>query len=216
MRHADEHPAAVRLLADGRVLPALRHALEHRPGKAPEIVLPFFGAAGAGKTRLLFSMVAQLRLWYEAGPAQRRIRGFRSPPASSTAEYILRPGSATQDPMRLPRAYIIRRAGPDPRKPGDAGSCTCSTRRVSSSTPRTHAGSAVPDKATTFILVIDPLSVEAFWDRLPPEQQAALEAVRSTAPSPDLAYQQAHQEIEAMGVQLRKVPGSPSSSAGPT
>ena len=38
-------------------------SLEHRPGKAPETVLPFFGAVGAGKTRLLFSMVAQLQLW---------------------------------------------------------------------------------------------------------------------------------------------------------
>ena len=38
-------------------------SLEHRPGNAPEIVLPFFGAAGAGKTRLLFSMVAQLQQW---------------------------------------------------------------------------------------------------------------------------------------------------------
>ena len=48
-------------------------SLEHRPGKAPEIVLPFFGAAGAGKTRLLFSMVAQLRLWSEE--AGRRLEG---------------------------------------------------------------------------------------------------------------------------------------------
>ena len=46
-------------------------SLEHRPGKAPEIVLPFFGAAGAGKTRLLFSMVAQLRLWSEEAQAAR-------------------------------------------------------------------------------------------------------------------------------------------------
>ena len=59
-------------------------------------------------------------------------------------------------------------------------------------------------KARTFILVIDPLSVAAFWDRLLPEQQAELEAARSAAPSPELAYQQTHQEIEAMGVQLRK------------
>ena len=59
-------------------------------------------------------------------------------------------------------------------------------------------------QARTFVLVIDPLSVDAFWDRLLPEQQAELKAVRSAAPSPELAYQQAHQEIEAMGVRLRK------------
>ena len=58
--------------------PLCDHALEHGPGKAPEIVLPFFGAAGAGKTRLLFSMVAQLQLWSkiptpEAGRREERL-----------------------------------------------------------------------------------------------------------------------------------------------
>src|SRR5262249_9936701 len=43
--------------------PHCGHPLEHRPGEAPEIVLPFFGATGAGKTRLLFSIVTQLQAW---------------------------------------------------------------------------------------------------------------------------------------------------------
>jgi hypothetical protein len=59
-------------------------------------------------------------------------------------------------------------------------------------------------QARTFILVIDPLSVEAFWARLPAGRRSELGPARSTAPSPDLAYQQTHQEIEAMGVPLRK------------
>jgi hypothetical protein len=59
-------------------------------------------------------------------------------------------------------------------------------------------------QARTFILVIDPLSVEAFWARLPPGRRAELGPARSTAPSPELAYQQTHQEIEAMGVPLQK------------
>ena len=70
-------------------------------------------------------------------------------------------------------------------------------------------------KAQTFVLVIDPLSVEAFWDRLLPDQQAELKAVRSAAPAPELAYQQAHQEIEAMGLRLGRR-GWRWSSAGPT
>jgi uncharacterized membrane protein YgcG len=60
-------------------------------------------------------------------------------------------------------------------------------------------------KAQTLILVIDPLSVDSFWARLPAERRAELAPVRSDAPSPDLAYQQTHQEIEAMGVHLRQV-----------
>ena len=40
-------------------------SLEYRPGKWPEMVLPFFGAVGAGKTRLLFSMATQLMMGSE-------------------------------------------------------------------------------------------------------------------------------------------------------
>ena len=52
------------------------------------------------------------------------------------------------------------------------------------------------NKARTFILVIDPLSVESFWQQLPAATQQQLGSVRSAAPSPDLAYQQTHQQIE--------------------
>jgi hypothetical protein len=58
-------------------------------------------------------------------------------------------------------------------------------------------------KARTFVLVIDPLSVDAFWSRLPEERRKAVESVRSTVRSPLVAFHQAHQSIEAMGVDLK-------------
>ena len=217
-------------------------SLEHRPGKAPEIVLPFFGAAGAGKTRLLFSMVAQLRLWSEeAGrrpeeaaegiatperpqrdtpdarrPERTRIKTIKRPREERFAAELadtatagkldnasqwLKPGHATdKTPPELPRAYVIRLS---------AGRDAWLLHMFDAAgeffyTPERTQELRYLNKANTFILVIDPLSVEAFWDRLLPDRQAELKAVRSAAPSPDLAYQQAHQEIEAMGVQLRK------------
>lgn len=236
-------------------------SLEHRPGRAPEIVLPFLGAAGAGKTRLLFSMVAQLRQWSEE--AGRRLEG--SDQGTSTAEQPdgdrpgverpgverpdenqpdaqrpgrkranrkqagmkrvggkrfvaeladtatvgklknaskwLSPGNATdKTPLELPRAYIVRLATSH-----DAWLLHMfDAAGEFFYTPERTQELRYFNKAKTFILVIDPLSVEAFWDRLLPDQQAELKAVRSAAPSPDLAYQQAHQEIEAMGVQLSK------------
>ena len=189
--------------------PRCGHSLEHRPGKAPEIVLPFFGAAGAGKTRLLFSMVTQLQLWAvgpgpEAGPHKQRLAVEFGDTATARklehASKLLSPESATdKTPVELPRAYIIRlTSGQGARllhmfdAAGELFYTAERTREL-----------RFLDKARTFILVIDPLSVEAFWNRLPPERQAGLQAVRSTAPSPDLAYQEAHQEIEAMGVRLR-------------
>ncbi len=221
-------------------------SLEHRPGKAPEIVLPFFGAAGAGKTRLLFSMVAQLRLWSEE--AGRRLEGSDQETSAAeqpdgnrpgaerpgkkradekrtgikrigeerfvaeladtaTADKLknaskwLSPGNATdKTPPELPRAYIVRLA---------TGHDAWLLHLFDAAgeffyTPERTQELRYFNQAKTFILVVDPLSVESFWDRLLPDQQAELKAVRSAAPSPDLAYQQAHQEIEAMGVQLRK------------
>src|SRR5437764_8775248 len=44
--------------------PYCGHPLEHRPGEAPETVLPFFGATGAGKTLLLFRIITLLQFGY--------------------------------------------------------------------------------------------------------------------------------------------------------
>ena len=177
-------------------------SLEHRPGQAPEIVLPFFGATGAGKTRLLFSLVTQLRLWSEeAGAFTADLADTATAGKLDNASKWLSPGSATdKTPPELPRASIIRLA---------SGRDAWLLHMFDAAgeffyTPERTQELRYLDKAQTFILVIDPLSVEACWDRLPPDKQAELGEVRSAAPSPDLAYQQAHQEIEAMGVQLRK------------
>jgi hypothetical protein len=118
-----------------------------------------------------------------------------------SAGQLLGPETATdKTPPELPQAYIIRltsRHGTRILHMFDAAGELFYT-------PERTAELRYLDKAKTFILVVDPLSVEAFWDRLPSDQQAELKPVRSAAPSPDLAYQQAHQEIEAMGVQLSK------------
>jgi hypothetical protein len=190
--------------------PYCGHVLEHRPGKAPEIVLPFFGAAGAGKTRLLFSMVAQLQLWSEkpvpeAGRREKRLAVEFGDVATrrklDNAGKFLSPENAMEKtPVELPRAYVIRlilRQGARLLHMFDAAG------ELYYSAERTQELGFL-GKARTFILVIDPLSVGAFWDRLLPEQQAELETVRSAAPSPELAYQQTYQEIETMGVQLKK------------
>jgi hypothetical protein len=187
--------------------PHCGHSLEHGPGKAPEIVLPFFGAAGAGKTRLLFSMVAQLQMWSAAEnpEAERFTIEFGDAATTSklkSAATLLSPQSAIdKTPAELPQAYIIRLIARQKTRVlhmfDAAGELFY--------TPERTQELRYLDKAETFILVIDPLSVEAFWERLLPDQQANLKAIRSAAPSAELAYQQAHQEIEAMGVQLRKV-----------
>jgi hypothetical protein len=198
--------------------PRCDHSLEHRPGHAPELVLPFFGAAGAGKTRLLFSVVTELQQWsrkQEPEAVRHRKRRWDRHEKRFAVEFgdsattrklenadkLLSPKIDTdKTPPGLPRAYVIRLVSKRRTRIlqmfDAAGELFYTSERIQEL--------GYLDKARTFILVIDPLSVEAFWDRLLPDQQAELKAVRSDAPSPELAYQQAHQEIESMGVRLRK------------
>jgi hypothetical protein len=182
--------------------PGCEKSLEHRPGEAPEIVLPFFGSTGAGKTRLLFSMVAQLQRWADEGQLKAEFADSVTTRALSVAERLLNSGSSTTGTsVELPRANVIRlivKKGIRILQMYDAAG------ERFYNTDRTQELRYL-SKAQTFILVIDPLSVESFWQQLPADRQAELSKERSAAPSPELAYQQTYQQIEAMGVKLKKV-----------
>jgi hypothetical protein len=182
--------------------PGCEGSLEHRPGEVPEIILPLFGATGAGKTRLLFSMVTQLRTWTEQGQLEAEFGDSSTARELEIADRLIRSGGSTVGTsIELPRAHVIRlklKQGVRILQLYDAAG------ERFYNTDRTQELRYL-NKARTFILVIDPLSVEGFWQQLPASTQAELGSVRSAAPSPELAYQQTHQEIEAMGVQLSKV-----------
>ncbi len=183
--------------------PGCQRSLEHRPGEVPEIVLPFFGATGAGKTRLLASMVTQFQEWTENGQLKAEFGDSSTARELEMATALVRSGASTSPtPLaELPRAHIVRltlKKGSRILQLFDAAG------ERFYNTDRTQELRYL-NKAHTFILVIDPLSVESFWQQLPASTQADLGAVKSIAPSPDLAYQQTHQQIEAMGVQLKKV-----------
>jgi Double-GTPase 2 len=183
--------------------PHCDHLLEHRPGEAPEVVLPFFGAAGAGKTRLLFSVVTQLQAWGEEGEETKLTAEFADSVTTrelAAAADILRYDRTTSATLpELPRAHVIRLI---------TGRTTRILHLFDAAGERFYTAERTRElgylgKARTFVLVIDPLSVDSFWQRLTPERQAELAPLRSAAPSPELAYQQAHQAIEGMGVNLR-------------
>ena len=178
--------------------------LEHRPGQAPETVLPLFGAVSAGKTRLLLALVTQLRLWSQGQPAPRFTVEFADAATSGKLEHaseLLSPESVTaKTPAELPRAYMVRLI---------TGSGTRVLQLFDPAGELYYTADQVQrlrflDQARTFILVIDPLAVPAFWDRLPAERRAGLEATRAAASLPDVAYQVALQRIEALRVPLRR------------
>jgi ribosomal protein S27AE len=184
--------------------PRCGQSLEHRPGQAPETVLPLFGAVSAGKTRLLFALVTQLRLWSEATPPPRFTTEFADAATTSKLEHaseLLSPESVTaKTPAELPRAYMVRLI---------TASGTRVLQMFDPAGELYYTDDQIErlrflNQARTFILVIDPLAVPAFWARLPAERRAGLEATRAAAPAPDVAYQVALQRIEALRVPLRR------------
>jgi hypothetical protein len=167
---------------------------QHHPGTDPEIVLAFFGAPGAGKTRLLSAMIMQLTNWtagkkLAAGPADKATADS----LQGTAE-LLRPDRTTPvTPPEPPRSLLIRVS---------SGKVTQNLHLFDAAgelyqdTVRTE-GLLFLGSARTFTLVINPLSVQAAWPRRlggppaePPEQ------------SPDAVYHRVLQRIEAMQVPL--------------
>jgi Double-GTPase 2 len=194
----------------------IKEPMEHRPGKAREIILPFFGEVGAGKTRLLLSLAQQFREWSEGEPANHD--GPEGPQASpeinaefadnstsralNNAARLLSPevSTAPTPPGQMPRAHIIRLKS---RHRAHLIQMFDAAGEYFRDTARTQQLRYL-DKAHTFILVIDPLSVEAFWERLLPDQQAELRPVRSNIREPDLTYHHVIEEIQDMQVPVHK------------
>jgi hypothetical protein len=171
--------------------------MEHRPGEAQEVVLPFFGAAGAGKTRLLYGIVTLLR---STPGVKAEFADSSTGTELAEVKSLLAPGQAPKKTTTaLPRGQVMRVTSH-----GDTRLLQLfdSAGELFYQSERTQELGYLT-KARTFVLVIDPLSVDYLWDSMPSQRQAELTAVRSTA-SPVLAYQQTHQQMEAMGVRLKK------------
>jgi hypothetical protein len=176
-------------------------SLEHRPGEAPEIVLPFLGAAGAGKTRLLSSMVTQLHVWTGQGQLTAEYGDSVTARKLENATEVLRAGIPTfRTPNMLPRAHVIRLTV---KKRTRVLHMFDASGELFYSTERTQELRYL-NKARTFIFVIDPLSIEAFWRQSPAATQAELSSMRSAAPPPELTYEQTLLAMGDMGVRPKK------------
>jgi hypothetical protein len=177
---------------------ACKQPLEHRPGKEREVIFPIFGAKGAGKTLLLFGIVKTLQdlvrpgIRVETGDASTasRIRDLDS----ALAEGFPVPATPAAE---LPKAYVLRlRIGRYRRIVqlfDAAGELFYDSQR---SADLVYLGAA-----NTFVMVIDPLSINDFWDRLPSAERGRLAADRSIARHPQPVYQQTADRITEMGQQ---------------
>ena len=174
---------------------ACRHPLEYRPGEAQEVILPVFGPKGAGKTMLLWGIVktlqqsvrAGIRVDYADSDTAARLRDLDAAVAAGA--------QVPATPAVPPKPYVLRlRIGRHKRLlqlPDPAGELFYDSQR---SADLLYLG-----VASTFILVIDPLSINEFWDRLSSARQDRLIAHRSAGPHPDQVYQQTAERIAQMG-----------------
>ena len=174
---------------------ACAHPLEYRPGKVQEVILPIFGPKGAGKTLLLWGIVRTLQqavrpgihVDYADSDTATRLRDLGAAIAAGS--------QVPATPAVLPKAYVLRlRIGRYHRilqLPDPAGELFYDSLR---SADLLYLGAA-----STFILVIDPLSINDFWENLPSARRDQLTAYRSAAPHPDQVYQQTADRIAQMG-----------------
>lgn len=168
---------------------------EHGPGEVPEIVLALFGAGGAGKTRLLSAMVTQLMDWATAQPQFTAEAADTSTDKSlQTARQVLISGSDPRPtPVQLPRSLVIRAGSGRIKRilhlfdaAGEQWEDLAHTDEL-----------RYLSEARTFILVIDPRPIIAFWRRAPGSAPAG-----PASRSPDDVYTRTYQRIEEMGVPL--------------
>ena len=172
------------------------HPLDYRPGEVREIILPLFGPKRAGKTVLLWGIVKTLqgsarpgvRVEYGNADTATWVSDIDNAIASDLSKV-----PATTAPR--PKAYVLRLQVGRYRRilqlPDPAGELFYDSRL---SADLLYLGAA-----STFILVIDPLSMDVFWQGRPEEWQKRPEDDRSAAHHPDQIYQRAAERIMQMG-----------------
>jgi hypothetical protein len=172
--------------------PYCDHALVDSTGTAPEIIAPLLGATGAGKTRLMLALVMALE--------QLTTVEFASPDTRVRLEELrpaLREGLSTRaTPRDLPRAYSLY------VNPGQGGKRLVHLFDVAGE--RLNRPDDVHElrylgHARAFLFVVDPLSLEPFWEQLSEMEQGRLASVRSPR-APQQIFGHVAERIEALGV----------------
>lgn len=183
--------------------PRCAQVLEHRPGEAREFVLPLFGAAGAGKTRLTHGL--HVALAYCAG---RHVRARTVAMGRETARRLRDSRPRLAPDHRVPPTPPGRRArGLTLRVEADRCALLVQLYDTAgewfNTTDRTEELTYLGE-ATTFLLVLDPLAVPTVWNALDADEQRRLAGDRSQVPDPERAYMQVrdqmHRRYRAHGV----------------
>ncbi|GAB3741190.1 TRAFAC clade GTPase domain-containing protein [Nocardiopsis nanhaiensis] len=175
--------------------PHCEQRLEHRPGESRELSLALFGGTGAGKTRLTHGFHGALEHAAGAhGGASVELAGAETQHSLSDSQDLLSPGRKVPptQPGRQARGLVLRvtaeRRTLVLQVYDTAGEWFNRSDRAEE---LTYLG-----KTTTFVLVLDPLSVPPVWNTLDPSERSRLSEERSHTPDPEQAYMQVRDEVQ--------------------
>jgi Double-GTPase 2 len=171
--------------------------LPDRSGTTRELHLPLLGATAAGKTRLMLALLLTFEQQAAEGGSfsiadddtQRRYGHLR--------QVIVDNHDTRRTTMVLPRAYTLY-----VRLPGRPERLVhlfdAAGERANESERLQELGYL--RNASSFLFVIDPLSVDGLWDSLAPHERDDLARFRLQAPPAEFVAQQVVHNLQTMGV----------------
>ncbi|ADI03648.1 hypothetical protein SBI_00527 [Streptomyces bingchenggensis BCW-1] len=169
-------------------------------GHMPELILPLIGGRAAGKTQLMAAMVKALENTAENGGPAIRLADPESTANQRVLNEVLEIQGHTRPTQKtLPRAHsFVRGSGRAERLVHVFD--TAGERFVNRE--ETDALRYIRE-ARTFVFVLDPMAVGAFWTRLDPAGPKVDRTLASTV-DPEDVFSRSVQTVRTMGTRLDK------------
>ncbi|MFE6867268.1 hypothetical protein ACFVFS_11955 [Kitasatospora sp. NPDC057692] len=175
--------------------------LSTETGRLAEHALPLIGGRAAGKTQLMAAMLAVLQRPDPDGRAHARFADEETAERYRLQREVLEirghPRSTPRAPHRAHSVLLDRDRPPRLLHLFDTAGEHFVNREDTDALRYARA-------ARTFLFVLDPLAVPAFWDLLDPGQQARLDRTLASSVQPQPVFDQAVQAVIAMGVPLHR------------
>ncbi|MFD9880874.1 hypothetical protein ACFWZT_05380 [Streptomyces alboflavus] len=169
-------------------------------GHMPELVLPLVGGRAAGKTQLMAAMVKSLEDTAADGGAAVRLADPESTATQQVLNEVLEIRGHTRPTQKtLPRAHsFVLGDGRAERLVHvfDTAGERFVNREETDALRYVRA-------ARTFVFVLDPMAVDAFWTRLTPERPTVDGTLASTV-DPEDVFSPSVQTVHTMGKRLDK------------
>jgi hypothetical protein len=169
-------------------------------GHMPELILPLIGGRAAGKTQLMAAMVKSLENAAENGGLAIRLADPESTANQRVLNEVLEIQGHTRPTQKtLPRAHsFVRGSGRAERLVHvfDTAGERFVNREETDALRYVRA-------ARTFVFVLDPMAVDAFWSRLDPAGPKVDRTLASTV-DPEDVFSRSLQTIRTMGTSLDK------------